>query len=79
MGEFHPIAWYQEFDGGRSFYTALGHLDAVHQNLTFNHHLYGGLYWAATGKGILNKSANNKLELNDEEKLSSKTSVCNEK
>jgi type 1 glutamine amidotransferase len=52
MGEFHPIAWYQEFDGGRSFYTALGHLDAVHQNLIFNYHLYGGIYWAATGKGI---------------------------
>lgn len=52
MGEFHPIAWYQEFDGGRSFYTALGHLDAAHQNPLFNKHLYGGIYWAVTGKGI---------------------------
>ncbi len=52
MGAFHPIAWYQEFEGGRSFYTALGHLDAVHQNPTFNKHLFGGIYWAATGKGI---------------------------
>jgi type 1 glutamine amidotransferase len=52
MGKFHPIAWYQEFDGGRSFYTALGHLDAVHQNPIFNSHIYGGIYWAATGKGI---------------------------
>jgi type 1 glutamine amidotransferase len=52
MGVFHPISWYQEFDGGRSFYTALGHLDAVHQNPIFKHHLYGGIYWAATGKGI---------------------------
>ena len=53
MGEFHPIAWYQNFDGGRSFYTSLGHLDAVHSNRDFKHHVYGGIYWAATGKGIL--------------------------
>lgn len=53
MGEFHPIAWYQNFDGGRSFYTALGHINSVHSNPIFKQHLYGGIYWAATGKGIL--------------------------
>ena len=26
-GENHPIAWYQEFDGGRAFYTGGGHTD----------------------------------------------------
>ncbi|HEV3204804.1 MAG TPA: ThuA domain-containing protein, partial [Gemmataceae bacterium] len=25
MGDDHPIMWYQEFDGGRSWYTAMGH------------------------------------------------------
>jgi hypothetical protein len=25
-GEMHPVAWYHMYDGGRSFYTALGHL-----------------------------------------------------
>ncbi|XQW86479.1 ThuA domain-containing protein [Thalassotalea piscium] len=54
MGEFHPIAWYQEFDGGRSFYTSLGHLNAVHTNPIFQAHLFGGIFWAATGKGISN-------------------------
>jgi type 1 glutamine amidotransferase len=29
MGKFHPIAWCQEYDGGRSFYTALGHMPAL--------------------------------------------------
>src|SRR5687768_18263177 len=24
-GDFHPIAWYHEFDGGRAFYTGGGH------------------------------------------------------
>lgn len=52
MGEFHPMAWYHEFDGGRSFYTALGHIPAVYEDEVFLQHLYGGIYWAATGKGI---------------------------
>jgi len=52
MGEFHPIAWYHEFDGGRSFYTALGHIPGVYRDEVFLSHLYGGIYWAATGKGI---------------------------
>ncbi|KAF1920322.1 ThuA-like domain-containing protein, partial [Ampelomyces quisqualis] len=25
MGDDHPLAWCQEFEGGRSFFTALGH------------------------------------------------------
>ncbi|MFW8592109.1 ThuA domain-containing protein [Glaciecola sp. 2405UD65-10] len=52
MGEFHPMAWYHEYDGGRSFYTALGHLPAIYYDQAFLDHLYGGIYWAATGKGI---------------------------
>jgi len=48
----HPLAWYQNYDGGRSFYTALGHVPGVYDNEWFLHHLYGGIYWAATGKGI---------------------------
>ncbi len=50
MGRNHPIAWYQYYDGGRSFYTALGHLEKSYKNPHFLLHLYGGLYWAATGK-----------------------------
>lgn len=52
MGDFHPVAWFHEFDGGRSFYTALGHMPATYSNPQFLNHLYGGIYWAATGKGI---------------------------
>lgn len=46
----HPVAWYHEYDGGRSFYTALGHLPAVYHNVVFLDHLYAGIRWAATGK-----------------------------
>lgn len=52
MGDFHPIAWYHQFDGGRAFYTALGHMPEVYQDKLFLEHVYGGIYWAATGKGL---------------------------
>lgn len=52
MGDFHPIAWYQEFDGGRSFYTSLGHIPASFSDPWFLAHIYGGIHWAATGLGI---------------------------
>ncbi|HEX8462963.1 MAG TPA: ThuA domain-containing protein [Segetibacter sp.] len=50
MGKDHPIAWYHNFDGGRSFYTALGHLPTNFSNEAFLNHLYAGILWAATGK-----------------------------
>lgn len=53
MGEFHPVAWYQNYDGGRAFYTALGHMPESYSNRAFLEHIYGGVYWAVTGKGIV--------------------------
>jgi uncharacterized protein len=50
MGQVHPLAWYHNFEGGRSFYTALGHLPSVYRDEAFLHHLYAGILWAATGK-----------------------------
>jgi uncharacterized protein len=50
MGKLHPLSWYHNFDGGRSFYTALGHLPAIYSDLVFLNHLYAGIFWAATGK-----------------------------
>ncbi len=50
MGKLHPLSWYHQFDGGRSFYTALGHVPAMFSNPVFLNHLYAGIFWAATGK-----------------------------
>ena len=50
MGNFHPVSWYHNYDGGRSFYTALGHLPAIYTNQAFLNHIYAGIFWAATGK-----------------------------
>jgi hypothetical protein len=55
MGKFHPIAWYHNYDGGRAFYTALGHLPATYSDTLFLEHVYGGVFWAATGKGLRKK------------------------
>ena len=52
MGSFHPISWYHPYDGGRAFYTALGHIPLTFSDQTFLDHIYGGIYWAATGKGL---------------------------
>lgn len=50
MGKLHPVAWYHNYDGGRSFYTALGHLPSIYKDEAFLNHLYAGIFWAATGR-----------------------------
>lgn len=50
MGKFHPIAWYHNYDGGRAFYTALGHMPSDFTDPIFLSHVYAGIFWAATGK-----------------------------
>jgi len=55
MGAFHPVAWYHRFEGGRCFATALGHNPELYTDKTYLDHIYGGIYWAATGKGIAPK------------------------
>jgi len=42
MGDFHPIAWFQEFEGGRVFYTGLGHTDESFDDAAFQKHILGG-------------------------------------
>jgi type 1 glutamine amidotransferase len=45
-GAYHPMAWYHSFDGGRSFYTALGHTDESYKEENFLKHLLGGIKYA---------------------------------
>lgn len=52
MGADHPVAWYHAYDGGRVFVTALGHTPELYDDTRYLEHLYGGIWWAATGKGI---------------------------
>lgn len=45
MGEIHPISWYQEYEGGKSFYTALGHKPESYNDKNFLNHIFGAIYW----------------------------------
>ncbi|MDO1511395.1 ThuA domain-containing protein [Maribacter confluentis] len=45
-GDFHPIAWYHDFDGGRAFYTGGGHTDASFSEELFLKHVLGGIQYA---------------------------------
>ncbi len=47
MGNNHPIAWYREFDGGRAWYTALGHTSESYSEPLFLEHVWGGIKYAA--------------------------------
>ena len=42
-----PLAWYHEFEGARSFYTALGHKKEYYRDPLYVKHLTGGILWAA--------------------------------
>lgn len=46
MGDDHPIMWYQEFDGGRSWYTAMGHTRESYAEPLFRQCLLGGILYA---------------------------------
>jgi len=46
MGDDHPVAWAHEYEGGRSFYTALGHTAESYSEPAFLEHLAGGIAWA---------------------------------
>jgi len=45
-GAYHPLAWKHEFDGGRSFYTALGHLTEGYNDPLFQKHILEGIKYA---------------------------------
>jgi type 1 glutamine amidotransferase len=45
-GSNHPMSWYHAYDGGRSFYTELGHTDASYADPLYLKHLLGGIKYA---------------------------------
>ena len=47
MGRHHPISWCQPYDGGRAFYTAMGHKPEYYSEPLLLAHLLGGIRMAA--------------------------------
>lgn len=48
-GDNHPMSWYHDFDGGRSFYTNMGHTDETFTEPLFLNHLWAGLHYVMGG------------------------------
>jgi type 1 glutamine amidotransferase len=49
MGLDHPVSWCHNYDGGRAWFTTLGHSDECYAEPLFRAHLLGAIQWAATG------------------------------
>lgn len=61
-GKFHPFSWYHNYDGGRSFYTSMGHTDETWSDDKFLKHLWGGIEYAVGNQKKLDYSkAHSKL------------------
>ncbi|WP_299924526.1 ThuA domain-containing protein [uncultured Nocardioides sp.] len=59
MGNEHPIAWCQDYDGGRSWYTGMGHTEASFTDAKFLKHVLGGIETAA---GVVDSDCKATLE-----------------
>jgi type 1 glutamine amidotransferase len=51
MGADHPVSWWHAYEKGRVFVTALGHNAEMYRDKQYLDHLWGGIWWAATGLG----------------------------
>ena len=45
-GGYHPMSWYHDYDGGRAFYTELGHTEESYTEENYLKHLLGGIQYA---------------------------------
>lgn len=52
-GENHPITWHHEFDGGRSWYTGMGHTDETFAEPAYLKMLLGGIQWSASKQQLV--------------------------
>ncbi|MET9495594.1 ThuA domain-containing protein [Streptomyces sp. NPDC006552] len=47
MSGDHPITWCKDYQGGRAFYTGVGHTDESYADPAVRRHLLGAVRWAA--------------------------------
>ena len=55
---YHPMAWYHEYDGGRAFYTELGHVEESYTDPLYLRHILGGIAYAMGTKDYSNLKVN---------------------
>lgn len=49
-GDDHPMSWCRDFDGGRTFYTELGHTKESYSEPAFLQHVWGGIEYVMAKK-----------------------------
>lgn len=42
----HPMAWYHNYEGGKAFYTEMGHTKESYVDPVYLQHILGGIEWA---------------------------------
>lgn len=73
-GDNHPMTWYHEYDGGRAFYTALGHTSESYTEEPFLKLVLGGIQYAIGKNKALDYSKVKTLPVPLEERFT-KTSL----
>jgi cytochrome c len=68
-GDEHPMAWYHEFDGGRAWYTELGHTEASFTEENYLKHLLGGIQYAIGDNKKLNYDKATTMRVPEEDRF----------
>ena len=68
-GDNHPIAWYHEFDGGRAFYSGLGHTSEAYSDPLVLEHFYGGIKYAIGENKLLDYSKAHTVKMPEESRF----------
>ena len=75
----HPFVWCQDYDGGRSFFTSLGHTKEIYANADFRKLVMGAVEWTAgrpegsptiTEGLVLDLNADQGITLSDKDRVS---------
>lgn len=77
MGE-HPISWYHDFDGGRAFYTELGHTDESYTEPNYLKHLLGGIKYAIGNNQYMDYNNATTLRVPEEDRFTKNVLISGE-
>lgn len=69
MGDDHRISWYHEYDGGRAWYTELGHTEESYTEPNYLKHILGGIQYAIGKNRVLDYAAAKSLRVPDEDRF----------
>ncbi len=68
-GDNHPMAWYHDYDGGRAFYTELGHTEESYAEPNYLKHILGGIQYAIGKNHLLDYTKAKSPEVPEEDRF----------